>query len=248
MSTNGHVITVRGLSKKFNIFHEPPFTLQKAVHNYLAGRKNFETVWAVKALSFSVGKGETLGIIGPNASGKTTLLRLLAGIYTPTEGDIRVTGRIAPSLELGSGFLTEFTAVENLYLYGAVFGLTRSQVAARLAPIAEFSGLGRFMDVPVRQYSFGMRMRLAFSFAVTVEPDILLIDEMLAVGDLSFKEKCFAKLAGLKASGMTLVLVSHHMEEISLLCDRVLLLEGGALVAEGSGPRMIEEYKKRCSR
>jgi ABC-type polysaccharide/polyol phosphate transport system ATPase subunit len=238
-------IRVTDVSKKFMIFHEPPLTFQKALHNFIRRRENCETIWALQELRFQVKKGETVGIIGPNASGKTTLLRLIAGIYLPTSGTISAAGRVAPSLELGSGFLNEFTAVENLRLYGAVFGLTGKQVNSKIPLIGDFAGLGDFLDVPLRQFSVGMRMRLAFSLAVNVDADILLIDEMLAVGDIAFREKCFRRIAELKAGGMTMVLVSHHMDEIARLCDRVLLLEKGRLIADGCSAGVIAGYKKR---
>lgn len=248
MTNTSRVISLSGVSKRFRLIHEPPLTLQKAVHHLVTGKKSYEDIWALNDISFTVRKGETLGIIGANASGKTTLLRLIAGIYPATRGTVACDGRIAPSLELGAGFLNEFTAAENLGLYGAVFGLTRKQVAAKLGPIAQFAGLEGFMDVPVRQFSMGMRMRLAFALAAEVQPDILLIDEMLAVGDIAFKEKCFRRIAELKASGMTLVLVSHAMEEIERLCDRALLLEKGTVVASGECREVVARYRERMAR
>ena len=248
MKNGAPAISLSGVSKRFRLIHEPPLTLQKVMHHLVTGKKDYEDIWALRDIGFSVDKGQTLGIIGPNASGKTTLLRLIAGIYPATRGKLSCEGRIAPSLELGAGFLNEFTAAENLELYGAVFGLTRRQVAAKLVPIMEFAGLEGFMDVPVRQFSMGMRMRLAFSLSAAVEPDILLIDEMLAVGDIAFKEKCLRKIAALKDSGMTLVLVSHHMEEIERLCDRVLLLEEGRLAAMGECREVVALYRERMAR
>jgi len=237
-------IRIEDLNKKFKVFHEPPLTFQKAVYNFLKGKKHYQDLWALKKINFSINKSEAIGLIGPNASGKTTLLRIIANIYAPTSGSVYVSGRIAPSLELGSGFCMEFTGIENLYLYGAVFGLSRRQIRQKIGTIREFSELNDFLDVPLRQYSFGMRMRLAFSLAVNIDPDILLIDEMLAVGDLSFKEKCYKKIEELKERGKTLILVSQHMDEIERLCDKAILLDRGKVKAIGSVGSIISEYNK----
>jgi ABC-type polysaccharide/polyol phosphate transport system ATPase subunit len=236
-------ISVESLNKKFKIFHEPPLTFQKALYNFLKEKKNWQELWALKDINFSINKSEAVGLIGPNASGKTTLLRIIANIYIPTIGSVYTYGRIAPFLELGSGFRMEFTGIENLYLYGAVFGLSQKEMRHRIPYIRDFSELNDFLDVPLRQYSFGMRMRLAFAFAVNIDPDILLIDEMLGVGDLSFKEKCYKKIEELKERGKTLILVSQHMDEIERLCDRLILLDKGKIRAIGSVADVIREYK-----
>lgn len=246
------IARIENLSKRFRIFHEPPLTLQKAVYNFVRGRKNHQDLWVLKEVGFSLNKSETLGLIGANASGKTTLLRIIAGIYSPTSGRVSVKGRIAAALELGSGFCLEFTGLENLYLYGALWGLSARQIRDKISRIGEFSELSDFLDVPLRQYSFGMRMRLAFSLAVNIEPEVLLIDEALAVGDLYFREKCFRKIAELKKEGLGLVLVSHNMEEIERLCDRVIFLDQGEIKADGNVKEVISAYKvfmqnKQCA-
>ena len=237
------VIRVENLNKKFRVFHEPPLTFQKTLYNLLRGKKTYEEFWALKDISFSIDRAEAVGLVGANASGKTTLLRIIANIYDPTGGSVEIYGRVASILELGSGFCMEFTGIENLYLYGAVFGLTRREIRQKIPQITELSELNNFLDVPLRQYSSGMKMRLAFSLAVNIEPDILLIDEMLAVGDLSFEEKCFKKVEELKEKGKTLFLVSHHMGEIERLCDRVILLDKGEVKRIGPVQDVVREYK-----
>ncbi len=238
------VIRIENLTKIFRVVHEPPLTFQKALHNFLERKNNCQELLALKNINLVIFESEAVGLIGANASGKTTLLRIIADIYAPSSGAINVKGKVSPSLELGSGFCMEFTGIENLYLYGAIFGLSRKAIGRKIPQIKEFSELGDFLDVPLRQYSFGMRMRLAFSLAANINPDILLIDEMLAVGDLSFKEKCFKKIKELKSTGMTLLLVSHNMDEISRLCDRVVMLDGGEIKKSGPAGEVIGEYNK----
>ena len=237
-------LKAESLSKKFRIFHQPPLTLQKVVYNFFHRAQLYQDLWALEGVSFSLQRGEALGLIGTNGSGKTTLLRVLANIYSFTSGRVWIQGRLAASLELGSGFLLEFTGLENLYLHGAIFGLSRRRIAAKIAKIAEFAQLKDFLDVPLRQYSFGMRMRLAFALIVNIESDILLIDESLAVGDVAFREKCFARIEGLKSQGTAFILVSHNMEEIARLCDRVIWLEKGRIRACGNTERILQEYAR----
>jgi ABC-type polysaccharide/polyol phosphate transport system ATPase subunit len=240
---NNIAIRIEKLNKKFRVFHEPPLTFQKAAYNFLRGRKNYQEFWALKDISLSLNKGDAVGLIGANASGKTTLLRIIANIYAPTTGRVQAEGKIAAFLELGSGFRMEFTGIENLYLYGAVFGLSRKEISSKLHQIKEFSELNNFLDVPLRQYSFGMKMRLAFALAMNINPDIFIIDEALAVGDLYFKEKCFKKLEDFKKENKTLLLVSQHMDEIERLCNKVILLDKGKVLMIGNAQDVIREYK-----
>lgn len=237
-------LRAENISKKFRIFHEPPLTLQKAAHNLIHRKQLYQELWALQEVSFSLRKCEALGLIGPNGSGKTTLLRVLADIYFPDSGKVYSKGRLAASLELGSGFLLEFTGLENLYLHGAIFGFSRPQIARKIPEIAEFSQLSDFLDVPLRQYSFGMRLRLAFAFMVNIEPDILLIDESLAVGDLAFRQRCFSKIEELKRQGTAFILVSHNLEEIERLSDRLIFLEKGKIKTIGPVKDVLGQYKE----
>lgn len=238
------VLKADNISKKFRIFHESPLTLQKAAHNLFYRQQLYQDIWALREVSFSLREGEALGLIGPNGSGKTTLLRVLANIYSATFGQVWYQGRLTASLELGSGFLLEFTGLENLYLHGAIFGISRSRISSRIAEIADFCELNDFLDVPLRQHSFGMRMRLAFALMVNIEPDIMLIDESLAVGDLAFRDKCFSKIKELKSRGTAFILVSHNTQEIARLCDRVIWLEQGRIHACGDTDKIVEEYSQ----
>jgi len=236
-------IRVEELSKEFTVILEPPLTLQKGLYNFVYGKNNSLRLWALREVNFLVSKGEALGIIGANASGKTTLLRIIAGIYQPTRGKIFSSGKIAVSLELGAGFILEFTGRENLYLYGAIFGLTRRDTALKIPQIQEFSELGDFLDAPLRQYSVGMRMRLAFSFAVNFAADILLVDEMLAVGDTAFRRKCLDKLKEVKKQGTTLLLVSHRPEEVAEVCTRAIMLHKGSIHLQGNVSEVLSAYE-----
>lgn len=236
-------IRIENLNKKFKVFHEPPLTFQKVICNLLKGKKNYQDLWALRGISFSLNKGDAVGLIGANASGKTTLLRIIANIYASTTGRVWSDGKIAAFLEFGSGFRTEFTGIENLYLYGAVFGLSRKEISQKLPEIREFSELNDFLDVPLRQYSFGMRMRLAFALAMSINPDILIIDEALAVGDLYFKEKCLGRLEEFKRQNKTLLLVSQYMDEIERLCDKAILLDKGQIISIGPVQEVVRKYR-----
>ena len=239
------MLKAENIGKKFRIFHQPPLTLQKIVYNLFHRGGLYQELWALKEVSLSLRKGEALGLIGPNGSGKTTLLRVLANIYFPDQGRVCSQGRLAASLELGSGFLLEFTGIENLYLHGAIFGLSRRQIKAKIPAIAEFSELRDFLDVPLRQYSFGMRLRLGFAFMVNIEPDILLIDESLAVGDLAFRQKCFVRIEEMKKKGTSFILVSHNLEEIERLSDRVVFMEDkGKIKTIGPVKEVLRQYKE----
>lgn len=207
---------------------------------FLGGRR--ERFQALKHISFEVQKGQSLAVIGHNGAGKSTLLGLLAGLATPEAGSIEVNGRIAALLELGSGFHPDLTGRENVRLNASLLGLTRKQTEASFDSIVEFSGVGDFIDDPLRTYSSGMVMRLAFSVAVNVDPDILLIDEVLAVGDASFQEKCFDRIRDFRRAGKALVCVSHGAGMIQELCDRAIWLDHGELVMEGAIKKVLEAY------
>jgi homopolymeric O-antigen transport system ATP-binding protein len=198
--------------------------------------------WALRDVSFSVSRGEALGIIGHNGAGKSTALKLLSNITTPTRGEIRINGRIAALLEVGSGFHPELTGRENVYLSGSILGMRRAEIAAKLDSILDFAGVREFADVPVKRYSSGMYVRLGFAIAAHLDADILLLDEVLAVGDAKFQERCQERILELKASGKTIVFITHDLAAMRQLCDRALLLNHGRLITEGSPAEVISHY------
>lgn len=228
-------ITVSHLGKCYEIYRSPRDRLKQAVIPSLARLMGIETksyfreFWALKDVSFAVQPGETFGIIGKNGSGKSTLLQILAGILSPTEGQVSVKGRVAALLELGSGFNPDFTGRENVFLNGQILGLTEKEIAARYDEIAEFADIGEFIDQPVKTYSSGMFLRLAFAVQAHIDASIVIVDEALAVGDVFFRQKCYARMEKLKASGAAVLLVSHSMPDIEQYCDRALVLDAGRI-------------------
>jgi len=236
------VISVRNLSKKYPIYGKKSDRLKEAFHPL---RKKFHRdFWALKSVSFEVSRGETFGIIGVNGSGKSTLLGIICGVLRPNEGGYRVRGRISALLELGSGFNPEFTGRENVYLQGAILGYSREEVEKRFDSIVDFAAIGDFLDQPVKIYSSGMMIRLAFSVAINVDPSVLIVDEVLAVGDVFFQAKCYAKFEELKNKNTTILLVSHDMNSIRTLCDKALCLDGGHVIDYGKSARVVETYFK----
>src|SRR5882672_413334 len=205
-------------------------------------RKSGE-MWALRNLSFEVKEGEALGIVGHNGAGKTTILRILAGITTPTAGEITIRGRLAALIEVSSGFHPELTGIENIYLHGAMLGMRRAEIRHKLESIVEFSGVGRYIDVPVKRYSSGMFVRLGFAIAAHLDPDILLLDEVLAVGDVAFQNKCLDRIAELRRSGCTIVFISHDLAAVYRLCDRALLLHHGTVFADGLAREVVDQYQ-----
>ncbi len=208
-----------------------------------AGRRTRD-FWAVRDVSFEVSRGETLGIIGHNGAGKSTILKLLSRITTPTQGTITLNGRLAALIEVGSGFHPELTGRENIFLSGSILGMRRREIAAKLDRIVEFAGVGPFIDMPVKWYSSGMYVRLGFSVAAHLEADILLVDEVLAVGDAAFQAQCYDRIAELRRNGTTLLFISHDLASIDRLCDRVLLMNRGSLVAAGAPDEMVRHYQR----
>ena len=200
------------------------------------------TFWAIKDVSFEVGAGEALGIIGRNGAGKSTILKLLTRILKPTRGSSRVIGRAGALIEIAAGFHPDLTGRENIYLQGAIIGMRRAEIAARFDEIVEFAGIERFIDTPVKRYSSGMNARLGFSIAAHLDPDVLLIDEVLSVGDMAFRERCQARMKRFRDNGVAIVLVSHHLPAVAQLCDRVLLMDQGAAVRLGPPSVVIAEY------
>ena len=204
--------------------------------------------WALQDVSFEAKKGETLGIIGPNGAGKSTALKLLSRISKQTSGDIRVNGRLAALIEVGAGFHPDLTGRENIYLNGTILGLRKRQIDRLFDSIVEFSELEKFLDMPVKRYSSGMTVRLGFAIAAHTSPENLLVDEVLAVGDLSFQQKCYQRILDLKARGTTIIFISHNLEAVQRLCDRVLLLNEGQIVREGESQEVIEHYRHEVLR
>ncbi len=238
-------ILVEGLSKRFRIPHEKKATFYDHLVGVVkGGRYSYEEFWALKDVSFSVGRGETFGVIGPNGCGKSTLLKILAGVLYPEAGRVKIEGKIAPFLELGVGFHPELSAVENIRLYGAIMGLTRREIEGKREEILEFSELKRFENMKLKNFSSGMYVKLAFSTAIQTDPDVLLVDEVLSVGDEAFQKKCAKKIEEIRRAGKTIVFVSHALGTVKNLCDRCLLLDEGQVVLMGEAERAVEEYMK----
>jgi homopolymeric O-antigen transport system ATP-binding protein len=203
---------------------------------------NHEEIWAVRDVSFEVPQGQVLGVIGRNGAGKSTLLKILTRITTPTSGRAEIRGRVGSLLEVGTGFHPELTGRENVFLNGAVLGMKRREIQRKFPEIVEFAGVEKFIDTPVKRYSSGMYVRLAFAVAAHLEPEILLVDEVLAVGDAEFQRRCLGRMQDFGASGRTVLFVSHNMQAIARLCQRTLLLDGGRVVRDGSSPEVVAEY------
>lgn len=203
--------------------------------------------WALRDVSFDVSRGEALGVIGSNGAGKSTLFKLLASITTPSAGEIVLRGRLSALLEVGSGFHPELTGRENVFLSGAILGMKRAEIAAKFDQIVDFAGVGGFIDTPVKWYSSGMYVRLGFSIAAHLDPDILLIDEVLAVGDAAFQDQCIARIRALRLQGTTALFISHDLAAVEQLCDRVLLLERGQIAQAGAPQAVVSEYRRRAA-
>ena len=240
-------IVVDSVSKRFRMFRDRPTNLkEKVTHRTRSSRA--EDFWALRDVSLEIPRGSTYGLIGHNGSGKSTLLKLIAGIHRPTSGTITANGRVSAMLELGAGFHPELSGRENVYLNGSILGLTRRQINAAMDQIIEFSGIGDFIDVPVKVYSSGMYVRLGFSIAANLDPELLIIDEIVAVGDEEFQRRCFDRLYELRRKGTTIVFVSHSLALIQTLCDRAAWLEHGHLRAEGPAFEVIDQYVQEVNR
>jgi len=238
----GLAVEVVGVSKCHRIFARPSDRLWQGLLG--SRRKFYREFWALRGIDLRVARGETVGIVGRNGAGKSTLLQLIAGTMRATSGEVRVAGRIAALLELGSGFNMDFTGRENVFLNAQVLGMRRHEVEQRFDRIAEFAGLGDFINEPTRTYSSGMVVRLAFSVAINTDPDILIIDEALAVGDEAFQRKCYSRIEELKRAGTTILFVSHAAQSVIQLCDRAMLLDGGARLLTGRPRDVVEHYHR----
>lgn len=240
-------IKVTHVSKTFKLYYDKANTLKEKILFFSKkNRSKNDTLHVLKDINLEIKKGESVALIGTNGSGKSTLLKLMTKIIYPNKGRITTNGKLTSLLELGAGFHDDFTGRENIYFNASIFGLTRSEIDAKVDEIIEFSELKDFIDNPVRTYSSGMYMRLAFSVAINVQADILLIDEILAVGDQHFQEKCFAKLRELKKSGKTIVIVTHSMNQVKQFCDRAVWLYKGEVKMDGQVDDVLEEYLKVC--
>lgn len=238
------VISLKSVSKKYLIQRGKEPTFKGAIMDWLKTKKPFIAFPALEDISFEVEKGETFGIIGENGSGKSTLLGIIAGISKPTSGEVKVQGSVATLIELGAGFHGDLSGRENIYLNGSILGFSRKEMDKKFKAIVEFSELEKFINMPVKYYSSGMYVRLGFAIAVTVEPDILLIDEVLAVGDEHFQKKCLRRIEDFQRKGKTILFVSHALSLVEELCDRVILLEKGHIKGEGRPKSVLKVYRK----
>lgn len=237
------ILSVKGVSKCFEMYSKPSGRLKQMLFGW-TGRKWFKEFWALKDISFDVHRGECIGIIGRNGAGKSTLLQIITGTLAQSQGEVCRNGRIAALLELGCGFNPEFTGKENVYLEGSIIGLTKREIDSRYNDIIRFADIGEFIDQPVKTYSSGMMVRLAFAVQIMVDPDILIVDEALAVGDAAFQRKCYARMAQLVEKGVTIILVSHDINSIKRMCTTALYLKNGSTVCSGAVLPVVNAYMK----
>lgn len=242
MEEKNIAIEVKDVRKIYKLYDKPSDRMKEAFG--LGKKKNHKLHYALNGVSLNIHQGETVGIIGTNGSGKSTLLKIITGVLNPTEGNVQVNGRISALLELGAGFNMEYNGIENVYLNGTMMGFSEKEIDAKLPDILEFADIGDYVNQPVKTYSSGMFVRLAFAVAINIEPEILIVDEALSVGDVFFQAKCYHKFEEFKKMGKTIVFVSHDLSSISKYCDRVFLLNKGVLLGEGSPKEMIDAYKR----
>lgn len=235
-------INVKNIKKTYKLYDKPSLRIREAFS--LSGRKYHKEFHALKDISFEVKRGEMLGIIGKNGAGKSTLLKIITGVLTPTEGSVEINGKVSALLELGAGFNPEYTGIENIYLNGSMIGYTEKEMDTKIEDIIQFADIGDFIYQPVKSYSSGMFARLAFAVSINVEPDILIVDEALSVGDVFFQAKCYKKLNDLKNSGKTILFVTHDMGSVIKYCNRAILINNGVIAAEGKPAEIVDIYKK----
>lgn len=239
------MIKLENVSMKFNLGIEKNFSIKQAFVNFFSfkhKKKKKEYFWALQDISFEIKKGEVVGLIGSNGAGKSTLLKIVSGVMKPTEGKVTVNGVISPMIELGAGFDSELTARENIFLNGAILGYSKQFIESKFEEIVEFSELKDFLDVPVKNFSSGMTAKLAFSIATVVNPEILIVDEILSVGDIKFQEKSKNKMLEMIKGGTTVLYVSHSLNSIKELCDKVVWIEHGKMIKMGETKKICEEY------
>ena len=239
---NGIAIQVKHLSKMYKLYNKPSDRLKESLG--LTRKKNYQERYALTDVNFEVKKGETVGIIGTNGSGKSTILKIITGVLHPTEGEAHVDGRISALLELGAGFNMEYTGIENVYLNGTMMGFSKKEIDARLNDILAFADIGDYVHQPCKTYSSGMFVRLAFAVAINIDPEILIVDEALSVGDVFFQAKCYRKFEEFKKQGRTILFVSHDLGSITKYCDRAILLNKGQKIYEGTPKEAVDIYKK----
>lgn len=240
---NQPAIEIIGVSKLFR--RQKQRTVKELIPALFGGESAVESFWALNDINLTIMKGETVGIIGPNGSGKSTLLKLIAGVSQPTKGSLKVHGRIAPLIELGAGFHPELTGRENVFLNGVILGMTRKEIEAKFNTIVDFAELWDFIDEPVKHYSSGMYLRLAFAVAIHTDPEILLVDEILAVGDESFQKKCFEKIDELQKSGVTIIMVTHAIGSVEKYCNKAVFLNQSQLIMTGEVEEVLEKYRMK---
>ncbi len=237
-------IEVYNVSMKFSLSREKVDSLKDYIFKTIKREIQYNEFWALKNVTFTVEKGDRVGILGLNGAGKSTLLKVISGVFKPTEGHVEKHGKIVPLLELGAGFDPQYTGKENIYLYGAMLGYTKKFIDSKYDEIVEFSELKKFMDVPVKNYSSGMKSRLGFAIATVVEPKILILDEVLSVGDAKFRKKSENKILSMFDSGVTVLFVSHSLEQVQRLCNKAMILEKGQLIAYGDIGPISEQYSE----
>ena len=243
MASSSIPIRLENITQRFRVIQERPDTLRELFAKLFRHETHFYDFEAVKNVSLEVPRGQMLGVIGRNGSGKSTLLKIVAGVYRPSAGRVEVKGSLAPLIELGAGFHHELTGRENILINGLLLGYSKREMLEREQRIIDFAEIGDFIDAPVKQYSSGMYMRLAFSVATEINPEILLIDEILAVGDLPFQQKCFQRIRNFREAGKTIMMVSHNMGQVAEQCDRAIFLDQGSIMADGHPDEVVEMYK-----
>ena len=245
MAKKALALQVDHVSMKFNLSSQKVDNMKEYFIKIKKKELMYQEFWALKDVNFEIQRGDRVGIMGMNGAGKSTLLKVIAGVLKPTEGSVRCFGKIAPLLELGAGFDRQYTGAENIYLYGAVLGYSREFIQKKYDDIVKFSELGRFIDVPVKNYSSGMKARLGFSIATVVEPEILILDEVLSVGDKRFRKKCEARIRSMFDKGVTVLFVSHSTDQVLRMCNKGILLEQGKLVAQGDVEEIVDLYDEK---
>ena len=236
------VIKVKDVGMEFNLSQEKVDNLKEYIIKLLKRELLFQEFWALKNISFEIKKGDRVGIIGLNGAGKSTLLKIISGVMKPTEGTVDIKGKLVPLLELGAGFDNNYTGRENIFLNGAMLGYTKEFLEEKYKDIVEFSEIGKFIDVPIKNYSSGMRARLGFSIATVMEPEILVLDEVLSVGDAKFKKKSEERIMSLFNKGVTVLFVSHSTEQVKRLCNKAIWLEKGKIVMQGDAEEVCNKY------